>query len=40
MGLGKNQKQRPAVHTGELARRRSLAVALGVSDMLQVTGNM
>ena len=33
MGLGQEQQQHPAVHTGELAGGGSVAVAVGVSDM-------
>ena len=32
-------QQHPAVHTGELARGRSVAFAVGVNDMWQVTCN-
>ena len=32
-GEGQDQQQHPAVHSGELARGGSVAVAVGVSDM-------
>ena len=33
VGLGQEQQQHPAVHTGKLAGGGSVAVAVGVSDM-------
>ena len=33
MGLGKDQQQRPDVHTRGVSRGGSMAVALGVSDI-------
>ena len=39
MGLGPDQQQHHAVHTGELAGGGSVAVAVGVSDMQQVKGD-
>ena len=38
MGLGQDQ-QHPAVHTGGLVEGGSVAVAVGISDMRQVTGD-
>ena len=39
MGLGQDHQQHPAVHTGELAGGKFMAVAVGISDRLQVTGD-
>ena len=41
MGLGQDQQQHPAVHTGGVRRAGLVAVAVVViSDMLQVTHNI
>ena len=39
MGLGEDQQQHPAKHSGGVSRDGSVPVAVGVSDMLQVTCN-
>ena len=39
IGLGQDKQQHPAVHAEELAGGGSVAVAVGVSDMWQVTGD-
>ena len=35
-----SQQQHPTVHSGGVTRRRAVALAVGVSDMWQVTGDM
>ena len=40
IGLGTGQQQHPAVHTGQVSTEKVLVVAVGVSGMWQVTGEM
>ena len=40
MGIGQDQQQHPSVLSGGLSRGGSMAMAVGVSDMQQVTGDM
>ena len=40
MGVGQDQQQHPAEHNGGVSRERVVAVAVGGSDMCQVTGDM
>ena len=40
MDQGQDQQQHPAVHSGDLPGGGSIAVAVGVSDMRQVTGHI